>query len=289
MVVWRAARSLLAIWRRWPIVPRVAWRAFRCTLALVGAASQAVRRVALGVASCCALLASCSAPGQAPSTTAGQSRGEDAESTGGQAEPAPVSVGGEAGAPGAPRTPESGEGGMPAPSTPEAGGAPGETDGGPRVLKDPSGGEAGAGAENEPACGKQPDGTLCGSNMTPPGPDGARYFCSSGEIVAEAACPGPCDSETNACVQSDGTGGGMGETNLSTLLRCRACYATLCRAELTACDADPLCTAYLGCYESCSLDNVCYSTCDDVFAEEPLLGQLNKCVSFTGCSDICPH
>jgi hypothetical protein len=124
--------------------------------------------------------------------------------------------------------------------------------------------------------------------MSPPGPDGARYFCSSGEIIAQAACPGPCDTETNACVQSGGTGGGMGETGLGTVVRCRTCYGSLCRAELTACDADALCTAHLRCYESCSRDDACYATCSSVFAEEPLLGLLDQCVAATGCADICP-
>ena len=158
----------------------------------------------------------------------------------------------------------------------------------PTSVRDPSGGEAAAGAEGDPSCGKQLDGTLCGQNMSPPGPQGARYFCSSGEIIAEAACPGPCDAETNACVQSGGTGGGMGETGFVTLLRCRTCYAIQCRAQLMACDADPLCTAHLGCYESCSLENVCYTTCDSAFPEEPLLDALNGCVALTGCADKCP-
>ena len=242
------------------------------------------------------MVASCTEPAGTPPTTGGQSRGEQPENAGagaesaGGAEPEPVPVGGEAGAPGERHQPVFGAGaGTQDPSMPEGGSETGEAGGRPSVLRDPSGGETAAGADGGPACGKQLDGTLCGSNMSPPGPDGARYFCSSGEIIAEAACPGACDSETNACVQSDGTGTGMGETGLFTLLRCRACYATLCRAELLACDADPLCTAYLGCYESCSLDDACYSICDRVFAAEPLLGELNKCVGFTGCAGKCPH
>jgi hypothetical protein len=243
------------------------------------------------------MVASCTEPAATPTATAGQSPGDHSENagagaesepeSGGGAEREPLSVGGEGGASGERRTPVFGAGaGMQEPSMPEAGS---ETGGRPSVVREPSGGEAAAGADGDPACGKQFDGTLCGSNMTPPGQDGARYFCSSGEIIAEAACPGACDSETNACVQSDGTGTGTGGTNLHTLLRCRACYATLCRAELVACEADPLCTAHLGCYDSCSLDDVCFSTCDDVFATEPLLGALNKCVGFTGCADKCPH
>jgi hypothetical protein len=231
----------------------------------------------------------CRAPAEPPSATIGDG-GKDAGGI--QAGAGPVT--GEAGASGEHREPVFEVGtDTQDPAAPEGGSGtgeePGEPGGRPSAVRDPHAGEAVAGAESDPACGKQLDGTLCGSNMTPPGPDGARYFCSSGEIIAQAACPGPCDIETNACVQSGGTGGGMGETNLFTLLRCRACYATLCRAELVACDADPLCTAHLECYESCSLENVCYSTCDSVFAAEPRLGALNKCVGRTGCVNKCPR
>jgi hypothetical protein len=80
----------------------------------------------------------------------------------------------------------------------------------------------------------------------------------------------------------------MGETGLGTVVRCRTCYGALCRAELMACDADPLCTAHLRCYESCSLENDCYLICSSIFAAEPLLGALDQCVAQTGCADICP-
>ena len=241
------------------------------------------------------MAASCSAPAHGPmstTSTSGERGGEDSGGVGGAGVGADP-VAGEAGASGERGVPVFGMGtGTQEPALPEGGTGTGEAEeagGRPSVLRDPPAGEAVAGAESEPACGKQLDGTVCGSNMTPPGPDGARYFCSSGKIMAQAACPGPCDNETNACVQSVGTGTGTGGTNLFTLLKCRACYATLCHAELVACDADPLCTAHLECYESCSLEDVCYSTCDSVFAAEPGLGALNKCVGATGCFNKCPH
>jgi hypothetical protein len=172
------------------------------------------------------------------------------------------------------------------------GGASGSSSGGGSNVTRDGGGEASAGGatapDEPPACGKQLDGTMCGGNMTPAGPEGARYFCSAGVIIAEAACPGPCDVETNACVQSGGTGGGTGETNLFTLLRCRSCYATQCRRQLVACEADPYCVAHLECFESCSLDDACYATCRGVFKGEPLFGELDACVQATGCIDKCP-
>jgi len=168
------------------------------------------------------------------------------------------------------------------------------TDGGAGTVKLGIGGEASAGGASEPepepvpTCGKQEEGTLCGLNMTPAGPEGERYFCSAGLIIAEAACPGPCDVETNACVQSGGTGGGSGETSLHTVLRCRACYAAQCRQELVTCEGDPLCVAHLECFESCSFDHTCYATCKSVFKSEPLFDELNACVEETGCADKCP-
>jgi len=168
-----------------------------------------------------------------------------------------------------------------------SGGAPG--DGG-----EPSAGETGAaGFENEPigpepSCGKQSDGTLCGANMSPAGSDGTRYFCSGGVVLAEARCPGTCDVETNACVQSGGTGDGSGETNLRAALHCPACYEIACRDELTACRSDELCRAHLGCVESCSLEEQCFATCDSVFAKDPILPALDKCALDTGCAAECP-
>ncbi|HYP88085.1 MAG TPA: hypothetical protein VEQ59_08020 [Polyangiaceae bacterium] len=177
---------------------------------------------------------------------------------------------------------DSGNGGTP------SGGAPSDSAG------EPNGGEPGAaGAGTEPAgpqpsCGKQADGTLCGANMTPAGSDGTRYFCNDGEVLAEARCPGACDVETNACVQSGGTGDGSGETNLRVALRCPACYELACRDELDACRSDALCRAHLGCVESCSLQSQCFSTCDSVFADEPILPALDKCTRTTGCLAECP-
>jgi hypothetical protein len=168
------------------------------------------------------------------------------------------------------------------------GGAPGDVlDGGARRVAGGDGSQAGAGPEPLPACGKQTDGTICGGNMTPPASEEARYFCSSGEVIAEAHCPGACDVETNACAPSDGTGDGTGETEFSTLWVCRECYATQCRAALMACDADPRCVAHLQCFESCSHELSCYRTCDKVFADDTLLGTLNSCVQQTGCADQC--
>ena len=251
----------------------------------MGGASESLRLLTLGVALWCVLAPSCTTAAESPSTTVGEARGESPDGSGAGQGFA------EAGQSGEPFEPAIGAGGGDArePSPAAGGSSAGSSAGGGRnVLGDPSGGEASGGAEGDPSCGKQEDGTMCGPNMTPPGPEGARYFCSAGVIIAEAACPGPCDAETNACVQSGGTGGGMGETGFATLLRCRECYATQCRAQLMACDADPLCTAHLGCYESCSLDDVCYATCSNVFATEPLLGELDGCVELTGCADKCP-
>lgn len=168
------------------------------------------------------------------------------------------------------------------------GGAPDDVpDGGARRAAGGDSSQAGAGPEALPSCGKQTDGTICGGNMTPPTSEEARYFCSSGEVIAEAHCPGACDVETNACAPSDGTGDGTGETEFSTLWVCRECYATQCRAELMACDADARCVAHLECFESCSHELRCYRTCDKVFADDTLLGTLNDCVQKTGCANQC--
>ena len=138
-----------------------------------------------------------------------------------------------------------------------------------------------------PSCGKQQDGTLCGANMVPAGADGVRYFCSDGELLAEARCPGACNVETNACEQSGGTGSGSGETGLHVALRCPNCYDTICRAELTACRGNPLCLAHLSCVESCSLERECFAICESVFAGEPLFGDLDECAEQTGCAASC--
>lgn len=254
----------------------------------MGGASEPVRFLTLGVALWCVLSPACSGAAESTQVSLGNSRDvpvagaralepQHEAGTAGAAEP-PSATAGSAGT--AAEEPTSSSGGSA--SGPSAGG-------GRNVAPEGSGGEAGATASEEPpACGKQADGTLCGPNMTPAGPEGARYFCSSGVIIAEAACPGPCDLETNACVQSGGTGGGTGETSLFTLLRCRACYATQCRRQLVACEADPYCVAHLECFESCSLDEACYETCRAVFESEPLFGELNACVEESGCIDKCP-
>jgi hypothetical protein len=138
-----------------------------------------------------------------------------------------------------------------------------------------------------PSCGKQQEGTLCGANMVPAGADGMRYFCSDGEVLAQARCPAACDVETNACEQSGGTGSGSGETNLHIALRCPECYATSCRAELVACQASARCVAHLACVESCSIENECFTICDGVFSDEALFGDLDKCAEQTGCAAHC--
>jgi len=272
---------------------------FRCNLSIVGGASEPFRLLTLGVALWCCFAPSCSAGVATTSTTQGNSQGEAGErghapgAGGDGAEPASAGAAGDATA--ELDAPEAGDGGAsPAPkqspTKPDEGDAAGAASGGaPSVTLDGQGGESEAGgAAAAPACGKQADGTLCGPNMTPAGPEGARYFCSAGVVVAEAACPGPCDVETNACIQSGGTGGGMGETGFHTLLHCRECYATTCRAELVKCEADPRCVAHLECVETCTLSRACYATCTQVFADEPLLDELNACVDLTGCADKCP-
>jgi hypothetical protein len=268
---------------------------FRCNLSIVGGASEPFRLLTLGVAWWCALAPSCTESGGISATTQDSPQG-----MAGEREPSAGASGGPeldeatAGAPQS-ESPEATAGGaaaapkQPADPIPEdtAGAASG---GAPSVTLDGQGGgesEAG-GAPAAPTCGKQADGTLCGPNMTPAGPEGARYFCSDGVVVAEAACPGPCDVETNACTQSGGTGGGMGETGFHTLLHCRACYATTCREQLVKCEADPYCVAHLECVETCTLSRACYSTCTKVFVDEPLLDELNACVDLTGCADKCP-
>jgi len=139
-----------------------------------------------------------------------------------------------------------------------------------------------------PSCGKQLNGASCGLNMSPPGDETMRYFCSDGAVFAEARCPGTCDLETNSCVQGGGTGDGTDGAGIHTVLRCRACYASTCRAQLMACDADPLCVAHMDCYDSCQLDRDCYLICKEAFAAEPLFNELNACVEKTGCAGKCP-
>jgi hypothetical protein len=245
----------------------------------------------LGVALWCVLASACSGAGESTGAVLGSSR-DMAVAGSPAAEPDR-----EAGAAGDAAEPSvtPGSAGMPSaaakePPTNDAGeSSGGSTTGGPNVLPDGSDGASGGATVTEaPACGKQPDGTLCGPNMTPAGPEGARYFCSAGVIIAEAACPGPCDVETNACVQSGGTGGGTGGTNLHTVLRCRACYSTQCRRQLMACEAEPYCVAHLDCFETCNLNRDCYATCREVFKSEPLFGELDACVEASGCVDQCP-
>lgn len=172
------------------------------------------------------------------------------------------------------------------------GGAP-AADGSRELPPEGSAGEAAFGgapsviAAPQPSCGKQQDGTLCGANMTPAGADGMRYFCAGGEVLAEARCPAACNVETNACDQSGGTGSGSGETNLHVALRCPECYATICRAELMACQASARCVAHLACVQSCSIEQECFAICDSVFSDDPLFGDLDKCVEQTGCAASC--
>jgi hypothetical protein len=256
----------------------------------------------LGVVLWCALSPGCSGPAESTTNAPGMSIAGSGAGDAGHEAGAPGEDD-EARAPGEDDVPDSvdaqGGGGSTArePASSSAGasaGADESSDGGARTVALGVGGEASAGSVTDPepdplpTCGKQPDGTLCGLNMTPAGPEGERYFCSAGLIIAEAACPGPCDVETNACVQSGGTGGGSGETSFHTVLRCRACYASQCRQELVTCEADPLCVAHLECFETCSLDHTCYATCESVFKSEPLFDELNACVEETGCANKCP-
>lgn len=173
------------------------------------------------------------------------------------------------------------------------GGAPASS-GGWRERPENSAGDASAAAGAptvvalpRPSCGKQQEGTLCGANMTPPGAPDRRYFCFGGEVLAEARCPAACNVETNACELSGGTGSGSGETNLHTALRCPECYATICRAELVACQGSPRCVAHLSCVESCSSENACFTICEEAFGGEPLFGDLDKCAEQTGCAARC--
>ncbi|MES1184595.1 MAG: hypothetical protein ABUL60_12325 [Myxococcales bacterium] len=265
----------------------------------MGGASEPFRLLTLGVALWCGFAPSCSTGVTPASTTKDNSEGvageREAPGAAGSGDQR-TSAGQAGGTEVEPDEPEAAEGGAASapkqsPTKPEEEDAAGAASGGaPSVTLDGQGGEseAGGAAAAAPACGKQADGTLCGPNMTPAGPEGARYFCSAGVVVAEAACPGPCDVETNACIQSGGTGGGMGETGFHTLLHCRECYATTCRAELVKCQADPRCVAHLECVETCTLSRACYATCTQVFADEPLLDELNACVDLTGCADKCP-
>jgi len=256
----------------------------------VGGASEPVRLLTLGVALWCVLAHACSGTAESTGTTQGNSRDRSVAGSRAEDEPDQAGAAGDASAPVA----SAGSAGMATmePSSSSGGSTSGSSSGdGSNVTRD-GGGEGNAGGatapDEPPACGKQLDGTMCGPNMTPAGPEGARYFCSAGVIIAEAACPGPCDLETNACVQSGGTGGGSGDTKLNTLLRCRACYATQCRPQLVACDADPYCVAHLACYESCSLNATCYATCRQVFEDELLFYELDACVEESGCIAQCP-
>jgi hypothetical protein len=136
-------------------------------------------------------------------------------------------------------------------------------------------------------CEKLSSGTFCGPNMAPPGAPATRYFCSSGTVIAAAPCPGECDVNTNTCLQSNGTGGGLGDTGVFTLLHCRSCYQGQCAVPLSACSGDALCDAYLSCLSTCSSEAACYAVCDKAFADEPLLAKLNQCVEASGCAKFC--
>ena len=205
--------------------------------------------------------------------------GTTAGGGGSASEPSALDSGGEPGPPSAKQPPAEVQ-------APDPGG------GAPAITIEPTGeaGAAGASVVTEPdppSCGKETDGTLCGLNMTPAGAEGMRYFCSGGEIIAEARCPGTCDVETNACEQSGGTGGGSGETHLHLGLLCPLCYESVCRAELTICRGAPRCVAHLSCIETCKLDGDCFEICDSVFEDEPLFGALDECVERTGCAAFC--
>ena len=261
---------------------------------LVGGAPGSVALFALCVPIWCAVASGCqsSAEGSAAAPVHAAPRGveaRDASDAGGALTVAPSGAGASARAPSGTPLPNAvaGEGGA---TSASEGGASGGTS----VGRDESsaGEPSAAGAPTviaapRPSCGKQQDGTLCGGNMTPAGVDGMRYFCARGEVLAEARCPAACNVETNACEQSGGTGTGSGETGLYAALRCPECYATICRAELVACQSSPRCVAHLACVESCSLERECYSICDRVFADEPLFGDLDQCAEQTGCAASC--
>ena len=185
-----------------------------------------------------------------------------------------------------------GAAGAPDPALPEGGASAGETSKPPPIDDSAEGGggsqQAVGGAPHPPpGCGKQLDGTLCGDNMDPPGADYTRYFCSAGVVLAEARCPGACDPNSNTCELSDGTGQGDDNMGLNTPIRCRACYAALCRPELTACDADPLCVAHMACFASCAYQKDCFATCRQVFAGENLFVELEACVGDQSCKELC--
>lgn len=197
-----------------------------------------------------------------------------------------TAAGGEGGSGAVPLAPLGSDEAVPSPS---GGGQPGvapdanggaDEDGGPSPVA--------TAAPPPPSCGKQLSGASCGLNMSPPGDEAMRYFCSEGALVAEARCPGTCDLETNSCVQGSGTGDGTDGAGIHTVLRCRACYASSCRAQLMACDANPLCVAHMDCYDSCQLDRDCYLICKEAFVAEPLFNELNACVEKTGCAGQCP-
>lgn len=183
-----------------------------------------------------------------------------------------------------------GEGGGGAESD-SPGGASGAPAGSP--LDDAQGGSDGhgflpveGGGGEAPSCGNQ-SGAVCGANMLPASDPAMRYFCSEGELIAQARCPGVCVTKNNSCGMGSGTGGGSDETPLGVWLHCRECLSVDCKAPLVACDADPWCAAHLDCKESCTIDEPCLSTCGEVFAEDPLMDELNRCASRTDCTAAC--
>ena len=114
-----------------------------------------------------------------------------------------------------------------------------------------------------------------------------RFFCSNGELIARARCPGVCVATNNSCGMGPGTGGGSDGTPLGVWLHCRECLSVDCKAPLVACDADPWCAAHMDCKESCTVDEPCLSSCREAFVDDPLMDELNLCARSTECAAAC--
>lgn len=123
--------------------------------------------------------------------------------------------------------------------------------------------------------------------MVPASDPAMRYFCSRGVLIAQARCPGVCQSTNNKCGLGSGTGDGMDGAGLGAWLHCRECLSADCKAPLGACDADPWCAAHLDCKESCTVDDDCLSTCREAFPDDALMDELSECARRTDCAAAC--
>lgn len=235
----------------------------------MGGVPQTVKTLALAALACCAAGVSCAD---------GDGEG-DVRAGGGRSAPTRVSV----------RNVETNAGGGAESDVPNAAsGAPHQ-----QPLDTTAGGQGEPGsapvdgsAGEPPSCGNR-SGAVCGANMVPASDPAMRFFCSGGVLTAQARCPGVCLMKSNACGMGSGTGGGSDETPLGVWLHCRECLSVDCKAPLVACDADPWCAAHMDCKESCTIDEPCLSTCAAVFAEDPLMDELELCAQRTECAPAC--